>query len=120
MLRLTAVRQFQLRWSQLAVFLSADRPEPFSRIDSHSGDTSLGILLGMGKADELDLLHAPVYSLEVVDCQVRPFLLEVLQNKPAMTMIRLRLAAQQDRWNGENPRIQFLFNFPVRHQGKKP
>ena len=76
--RLAAIRQFQLCRCQLAVFLPADRPDPFSRIDQHSGDTPLGILLGMGKAYELDLLHVPIYSLQVVNCQVRPFLLKVL------------------------------------------
>ena len=101
------------------MFLPADRPDPFSRIDPHAGDTALGIFLGMGKADELDLLHAPIYILEVVNCQVRPFLLKVFKNKPPMTVIRLRLAAQKDRRNGKNRRIKIFFDFPVGHQREK-
>ena len=100
--RLAAVREFQLSWGQFAMLLPADRPDPFASINAQSGDTAFRVFFGMGQADELKLRHAPIYILEVVDCQVRPFVLKVFEHEPAMAVNRFGLTAQQNRGNVED------------------
>jgi hypothetical protein len=56
----------------------------------------------------------------MADCQIRPFLLEVLKNEPAMAAVRLRLAAEQDGGNRKDSAIQPFFNLSGGHQIEKP
>ena len=90
----STVGEMDLARGKFTMHLLADGPNPLAGVEPHSGHTTLRIFFRMGHADELDLPHAPIYILKVVDCQVRPFLLEILQDEPAVAMIRLRLAAQ--------------------------
>ena len=116
MLRVSVAKQPDLRRCQLPVFLLADGPDPFPRVEAHSSHTTFGILLGMGQANKLDGRHATLYILEVVDCQVMPLLLKVLKDQPSVAMLGGRLAAQQDGGNRKNRLVEDLFDAAVLHQ----
>src|SRR5271165_670089 len=98
------------------MLLLANRPNPFSRVEPQASHTTFGMFLGMGQTDELDLLHPAIYTLEVMDCQVRPFLLQVLQDEPPVAMVRFGLAAKKNRGHGEIRGFQMILNMAAGYQ----